>query len=130
MRGFVQNARNGTNFFVINNEIRFPIIKYFANRPLNSSFFNNFQIVGFADAGSAWSGLTPKDPSNAYNTETVQNGPVTVIIDKNRSSVVLGYGFGVRTKIFGYFLRLDWAWGIDNNIILPRIFYLSLNLDF
>lgn len=130
MRGFVQNARNGTNFFVMNNEIRFPIIKYFANRPLNSSFFNNFQIVGFADAGSAWSGLTPKDPSNAYNTETVKNGPVTVIIDKNRSSVVLGYGFGVRSKVFGYFVRLDWAWGIDNNIILPRIFYFSLNLDF
>lgn len=130
MRGFVQNARNGTNFFVMNNEIRFPIIKYFANRPLNSSFFNNFQIVGFADAGSAWSGLTPKDPSNAYNTETVKNGPVTVIIDKNRSSVLLGYGFGVRSKVFGYFVRLDWAWGIDNNIILPRIFYFSLNLDF
>ncbi len=130
MRGFVQNARNGTNFFVMNNEIRFPIIKYFANRPLNSSFFNNFQLIGFADAGSAWSGLTPKDPANAYNTETVKNGPVTVIIDKHRSPVLLGYGFGVRSKVFGYFVRLDWAWGIDNNIILPRIFYFSLNLDF
>ncbi len=130
MRGFVQNARNGTNFFVINNEIRFPIIKYFANRPLNSSLFNNLQIIGFADAGSAWSGLTPSDPSNAYNTETVKTGPVTVVIDKNRSPVVFGYGFGVRSKLFGYFVRLDWAWGIDNNIILPRIFYFSLNMDF
>ncbi len=130
MRGFVQNARNGTNFFVINNEIRFPIIKYFANRPLNSSLLNNFQIIGFADAGSAWSGLTPSDSENAYNTETVRNGPVTVIIDKNRSPVVFGYGFGVRSKVFGYFVRLDWAWGIDNDIILPRIFYFSLNLDF
>ncbi len=130
MRGFVQNARNGTNFFVINNEIRFPIVKYLANRPLNSSLLNNFQIVGFVDAGSAWSGLTPKDPSNAYNTETVKTGPVTVVIDKNRSPVIFGYGFGVRTKIFGYFVRLDWAWGVDNNIILPRIFYFSLNLDF
>ncbi len=130
MRGFVQNARNGTNFFVMNNEIRFPIIKYFANRPLNSSILNNFQIVGFADAGSAWSGLTPNDPANAYNTETVKNGPVTVIIDKNRWPVIFGYGFGVRSKVFGYFVRLDWAWGIDNSIILPRIFYFSLNLDF
>ncbi len=130
MRGFVQNARNGTNFFVMNNEIRFPIIKYLANRPLNSSLLNNFQIVGFADAGSAWSGLTPSDSKNAYNTETVKNGPVTVIIDKNRWPVVFGYGFGVRSKVFGYFVRLDWAWGIDNDIILPRIFYFSLNLDF
>ncbi len=130
MRGFVQNARNGTNFFVVNNEIRFPVVKYFANRPLNSAFFDNLQIIGFADAGSAWSGISPADSKNAYNTETVRNGPVTVIIDKNRSPVLLGYGFGVRSKVFGYFVRLDWAWGIDNNIILPRIFYFSLNLDF
>ena len=130
MRGFVQNARNGTNFFVINNEIRFPVIRYLANRPLNSAFLNNFQIIGFADAGSAWSGLTPYDESNVYRTETVKTGPITVIIDKNRWPVIFGYGFGLRSKVLGYFVRLDWAWGIDNDVILPRIFYLSLNLDF
>jgi WD40 repeat protein len=130
MRGFVQNARNGTNFFVLNNEIRFPVIRYLSNRPLNSAFLNNFQIIGFADAGSAWSGISPFDPANAYNTEIVKYGPVTVIIDKNRWPVIFGYGFGVRSKIFGYFARLDWAWGYDNYITLPRIFYFSLNLDF
>ena len=130
VRNIVQNARNGTNFFVINNEIRFPVIRYLANRPLNSAVLNNFQIVGFVDIGSAWSGLTPNDDSNAYNTETVKTGPVTVIIDKNRWPVVLGYGAGIRSKLFGYFFRLDWSWGIDNNVILPRLFYFSLNLDF
>ena len=130
MRGFIQNARNGTNFVVINNEIRFPVIRYIANRPINSSFINNFQLVGFADVGSAWSGLTPLDEANAYRTETVQRGPITVIVDKNRSPFVVGYGFGLRSTFLGYFIRMDWAWGIDNDIILPRIFYFSLNLDF
>lgn len=130
MRGFIQNARNGTNFFVINNEIRIPIIKYLANRPLNSDFLNSLQIVGFADAGSAWSGISPYDEINAYNTETVRNGPITVIIDKNRWPVIFGYGFGLRSRLFGYFFRLDWAWGVDNDVILPRVFYFSLNLDF
>lgn len=130
MRGFVQNARNGTNFFLMNNEIRFPVIRYLINRPLNSAFLNNFQIVGFADAGAAWSGLTPYAEANSYKTETVKTGPITVIIDKNRWPVIFGYGFGVRSKLFGYFVRLDWAWGVDNDIILPRIFYFSLNLDF
>ncbi|MCF6365172.1 MAG: hypothetical protein L3J35_03125 [Bacteroidales bacterium] len=130
MRGFIQNARNGTNFAVINNEIRFPIVRYLANRPLNSALLNNFQIIGFADAGAAWSGLSPFDPLNAYNTETVKTGPVTVIIDKNRWPVIYGYGFGLRSKVFGYFVRLDWARGYDSGVLLPRIFYFSLNLDF
>ncbi len=130
MRGFIQNARNGTNFLVINNEIRFPLVRYIANRPLNSSLLNNFQIIGFADVGSAWSGLTPLDDANAYKTEIVKRGPITVVIDKNRWPVIFGYGLGLRTKVFGYFVRMDWAWGIDNYIVLPRVFYLSLNLDF
>jgi hypothetical protein len=42
----------------------------------------------------------------------------------------MGYGAGVRAMLLGYWIRLDWAWGIENNIVLPRIFYFSLSLDF
>jgi len=32
--------------------------------------------------------------------------------------------------LFGYFTRFDWAWGVENQEILPPIFYFSFNLDF
>lgn len=130
MRGFTQNIRNGCNFALINNEIRFPIFRYILNRPISSSFLNNFQIVGFTDIGSAWTGLTPYSHKNAYDTQVLDKGTYKVIIDSNRDPIVAGYGFGLRTLLLGYFVRLDWAWGIENKVILPRIFYLSLNLDF
>lgn len=130
MRGFRQNIRNGNNFALVNSEIRWPVFRYFLNRPLSSSFLNNFQLAGFFDAGTAWAGLHPWAGENKYDTEEYVNGPVTVIIDSNRDPLVFGYGFGVRSRLFGYFVRLDWAWGIENRIVLPRIFYLSLNLDF
>lgn len=130
MRGFTQNIRNGNSFFVLNNELRWPIISYFANRPLKSDFLANLQLIGFADIGTAWTGPSPYSKKNAYNTEIIYNNPITVIIDKQRDPIVMGYGFGVRSKVLGYFLRADWAWGIDSNVQLPRIFYLSLSLDF
>ncbi len=130
MRGFKQNVRNGTSFAVINTEIRWPIFRYFINRPINSSFINNFQIVGFADIGSAWSGLSPFSSENAYNKIVINNYPIRVTIDVDRSPFVLGYGFGVRSKIFGYFIRLDWAWGVEKQVVQPRMFYFSLSLDF
>ncbi len=130
MRGFAQNVRNGNSFALINNEIRFPIFNYLANRPLNSDFFNNFQIVGFADIGTAFVGMSPYSKKNSYNHTVVRNGPITVTVDNNKSPFVGGIGFGLRSRLFGYFLRTDWAWGIENNEILPRIFYLSLSLDF
>lgn len=130
MRGFSQNIRNGSNFALINSELRWPLIRYIFNRPLSSSFLNNLQLIGFVDAGTAWTGLHPWSGENEYDSETFVNGPVEVVIDSFRDPLVAGYGFGVRSRVFGYFLRLDWAWGIENQMVLPRIFYLSLNLDF
>ena len=130
MRGFSQNIRNGTNFAVINTEIRWPIVSYLVNRPINSDILKNLQIVGFMDIGSAWNGWTPFSGENAYQNDVYENNPVVVIIDNNNYPIVAGYGFGLRTKLFGYFIRADWAWGIENNVRLPSIFYLSLSLDF
>jgi hypothetical protein len=135
LRGFSQNIRNGSNFALINSEIRWPIFRYFANHPIGSAFFNDFQIVGFGDIGSAWTGLHPFTGKNSWDTEVIPNNPlpgtpVVVTINSNRSPIVGGFGVGVRTQLFGYFIRLDWAWGVENMQIQPRIFYLSLSLDF
>lgn len=133
MRGFTQNIRNGDRFAIANTELRWPLIRYFANHPLSNNFLNNFMIVGFADIGTAWNGLHPWSGENAYDNEVIPDPPappLTITIDSNREPIVAGYGFGVRSMLLGYWIRLDWAWGIENNIILPRIFYFSMNLDF
>jgi len=130
MRGFSQNIRNGNNFAVFNTEIRFPVFKYLANYPLSRSFFENFQVVGFFDVGSAWSGPTPWSSKNAYDNDIVQQGPITITIDADRDPIVAGYGFGIHTMLLGYFMRFDWAWGIENRQVLPHVFYFSMSLDF
>jgi Tol biopolymer transport system component len=130
MRGFSQNIRNGNSFALINSELRWPIIRYIVGHPLRSNFLNSVQVVGFGDIGTAWSGKSPWDDFNGYATEKLTNGPVSVTLDSNREPIVSGFGVGARAQILGYFVRADWAWGIDNNYVLPRIFYLSFSLDF
>lgn len=130
VRGFSQNIRNGNNFAVFNTELRWPILRYLLGHPLSSGFLNNFQVVGFADVGSAWTGLHPFSDENAWDTEVIVNGPMTITLDANRDPIVAGYGFGLRSRLLGYFIRLDWAWGVENMEVQPRMFYLSLSLDF
>ena len=129
MRGFVQNIRNGNNFALMNNEIRWPFVQYFARHPM-SNFWSSLQVVGFFDVGSAWSGISPWGRTSAYDYEIIERGNVTVTIETGRDPFVYGYGFGLRTQLFGYFMRFDWAWGIENRVVLPRIFYFSMSLDF
>lgn len=130
VRGFFLNTRNGSNFGVINAEVRWPIFKFFIKKPIKSDFINNFQLVGFSDVGSAWNGWSPYSKDNEFNTQVIESGPITVIIDNNREPIIYGYGLGVRSRLLGYFLKVDFAWGVDDGVVLPRTTHLSIGLDF
>ena len=131
MRGFPLNARNGSNYFVFNGEVRVPVFQYLSKRPIQSAFFRNFQLVGFFDIGTAWSGVTPFSEENPLNTSTEVNPP-TVIVNVRyfRDPIVAGYGIGARTLIFGYFVRADYAWGIETRHVSDARWYFSFGMDF
>jgi WD40 repeat protein len=130
LRGFFINARNGSSMMVANAEMRWPIFKYFFNSPIKSDFIKNFQLVGFFDIGSAWNGTQPYSDENTFNQRVIENGSLTITVDSNREPIIYGYGFGLRTRLLGYFVRADWAWGVDDGVTLPSVFYFSLSLDF
>ncbi|MFA8449112.1 MAG: hypothetical protein ACEPOW_00290 [Bacteroidales bacterium] len=130
MRGFKQNIRNGNNFVVFNSELRFPVLKYIMNRPLRSDLLNNFQIVGFGDIGTAWTGWDPFSKENALYTYYIHNGPMRIRVETDKDPLVGGFGTGLRTRLLGYFIRTDLAWGIENAVVQDPVFYVSLSLDF
>lgn len=130
MRGFGQNIRNGNSFFVFNTEIRWPLFRYLFNRPIRSDFINNFQLVVFGDVGSAWTGLSPWSEDNQLFTRYIYRNPLFIKVEMQMDPVVEGFGFGARTRLFGYFLRGDLAWGVEDGRIRKPIFYFSLSLDF
>ena len=130
LRGFEQNVRNGNSFIVFNTELRVPIFRYLLNRPIRSGFLNNFQIVAFGDIGTAWTGPTPYSEKNQLFTYYIYNKPLYIEVQMMRDPLVGGIGTGIRTKLLGYFLRGDIAWGIDDEGIHKPLFYLSLSLDF
>ena len=130
VRGFYQNVRNGNSFALINNELRVPVFKYFSNKPIKSSFLENFMVVGFGDVGTAWTGTNPYTSDNAFNTILVEGFNYEIILQNQKEPIVYGYGFGLRSKLFGYYIRFDYAWGVDDGVVLDPVKYLSLSLDF
>jgi Tol biopolymer transport system component len=131
MRGFIQNIRNGNNFAVINTEIRVPVFAYLLNRPIKSDFVKNFQLVPFGDVGAAWVGSDPFSEENRFNKITIEQPPITVRVIETKFPIVGGFGGGLRTRILGYFVRFDTAWGVENSRVAKKpVYYFSLNLDF
>jgi outer membrane protein assembly factor BamA len=130
VRGYDQNIRNGNAYAVFNSELRIPVFTYLLNKPLKAEFLRNLQLVGFFDAGTAWEGLSPFEQDNPYNTVTFGQSPLSVDVNFFRDPVVAGTGLGLRTTIFGYFIRIDRARGIELNGLTDPSWYISLSLDF
>ncbi len=131
MRGFAKNIRNGNSFLLLNTELRMPVFQMFSETPISSKLLRNFQVITFADVGTAWTGLTPYSKGNTLFTNTINSGPIHAVVQTQRDPIVEGFGFGFRINLFGYFLRTDIAWGVQDGVVTPKpLWYWSLNLDF
>ena len=130
LRGFNQNVANGNNAVVLNSEIRLPLFSTLFNKPINNAFLRNFQLVQFFDLGTAWNGAYDKieRPFVLYNEP---GNPVVVKIKAGGVGPLAGgYGFGVRSTLLGYFLRLDTAWEMNGFFKGKPIWYFAMGLDF
>lgn len=128
LRGYDQNIKNGSNVMLMNTELRLPVFSTFINQPINSDFIRNFEITSFMDIGTAWNEkLSLKNQSY----QTYSQPPVIVQIkNSNLGPFVGGYGFGARTTIAGYFLRVDAAWPMTGFFSGKPKWYFALGVDF
>ncbi len=130
LRGYKQNVKNGNNVMLLNTELRLPVFATFINQPINSDFIRNFQLTSFLDMGTAWHGGF----SNLKNTSQPSYGNQHVIVqikNNNLGPFVGGYGFGARTTIAGYFLRVDAGWPMQYGFFPGKPqWYFALGVDF
>lgn len=131
LRGFKQNIRHGSNYAIINTEVRVPVFSYLFSSPIRSDFFRNFQVIGFADIGTAWEGWNPFSRENLFDINVDNDGPVLARIEYFRQPVIAGYGFGLRSTVLGYFVKADAAWGWNGELVSEKpVWYISLGMDF
>ncbi len=131
LRGFIQNAANGNNSMVINSEFRLPVFTTFFSKPVNNAFIRNFQLTQFIDLGSAWNGAYDKlaRPSLTYSDPA--NPTVEVKIKAPGVGPFLGgYGFGARSTLLSYFIKVDAGWPMNGFFQGKPIWYVSMGLDF
>jgi hypothetical protein len=132
LRGYNLNDRNGNTYLLTNIEWRIPIMNTFFNKPTQSTILQYLQLVAFLDVGNAWEGFFPSEQNakrvGRYSWPQPPMPPVVNVTIQNNwvNSPAIGYGIGVRTKVFGYFLKVDVARNIERNMV----WYLSIGTDF
>jgi len=130
MRGFPRNARNGNSFLLINNEIEFALSKIVPSKAIGNSWLNSTSFTGFIDFGSAWYGANPWGKDNPRNSRSFSDGLLDILVYNVKNPFIYSGGFGVKTSFYGYSIRYDLGWGLDNGVWNKAISHLSLGYAF
>jgi hypothetical protein len=119
LRGQQYYGISGDRYGLVNWEMRFPLIQYFAMKYPLPIVLSNITGAIFTDIGAAWFG----DKFKGGTTE----GGVSRLQD-----IKAGFGCGMRINLFGFaLLRYDVAWGTDFDQVSDKpTHYFSFGADF
>lgn len=117
LRGYNYSAQVGSKYGLVNMEFRFPLLGYLSAGPL-PIFLQSLSGVFFLDIGGAW---------------THQNDFKGVARDSLGSiylnDLLAGTGYGVRTVLLGFLLKLDVAWSFNLQATSQPKYYFSVGAD-
>jgi Tol biopolymer transport system component len=130
LRGFQLNEFSGKNVILLSNELRFPLFRVLSNNTMTSNFAKNFQLIGFYDIGTAWLGGSPWDQDNSINRQNLETENFKAVIRNYKNPWLSSLGLGVRTTLLGYYVRLDYAYPIEDYIVQDPKLSLSIGYDF
>ncbi len=130
LRGFDYGTLYGSSTALMNAELRVPLVRALSSGPITSNFFRNLQLTGFYDIGSSWTGAIPFDTQSDGRTREVKSGPFVVEIKEYLNPWLYSYGLGFRSMIFGYYLKFDLAWPVENYTVKNPRPYITFGFDF
>ncbi|MBO8130461.1 MAG: PD40 domain-containing protein [Candidatus Marinimicrobia bacterium] len=117
LRGARYYEREGTRFFLINAEFRYPFIKYLSlGWPLPMTM-GGIHGVTFLDIGSAWYG----NDFHPFGKDTYRGYYM--------DDLVMGTGFGTRIYVGIALLKIDVAWRYDLDRWYKPLWMFSLGVD-
>ena len=111
---------------------KIPLVKALFNNEVSSEFLNNFQLISFFDLGSSWDENSPFSSQSDVNTWIIKE-PGSVFqaeIENSKNPWLASYGFGIRSLITDYYIKLDIAKPIEDYTVGKTKIHFSIGYSF
>ncbi len=118
LRGYDYFALQGSHFGLVNLELRYPFVDYFAMHFPLPLVISHLTGAMFFDAGAAW------DENELFKLGTSQGGSQHLL------GLKTGFGAGARVNLGIFLLRYDLAWGWDLDRATKPHHYFSFGAEF
>lgn len=132
VRGFGVNYRNGNTYFLHSSQVGIQLLDYFFTRPIASEVFSNLIFHSFFDIGTSFYGASIYDKPNVLNSTLIesQNGGIRIERRAFKNPLIFSTGIGMSTKVYGYDVSVDYAYGYEDQKFQNPIWHFGLGLPF
>jgi len=130
VRSYGYGALKAGSVCGLSTELRIPFLQYILNQNWKNSILRNFQLISFLDAAFVWDGLIPDFKNSSTLDFHAENPAVIIDLQYTRKPYIVGTGYGFRTSLFGYFIRFDQSWKVNDVKKTKANYSFSLGLDF
>ncbi len=130
LRGFNYNFSYGRKHLLMNAEVRVPITKLLYSGPVYSTFLRHLQFISFLDWGTTWNDKHPFRKDNEINKRNFKSKSFSGTVNNYQNPFLYSYGLGARSELFGYYLKLDVAWAVQNFVKNKARVHLTMGYDF
>jgi hypothetical protein len=132
VRGFSVNYRNGNTYFLHSSQVGIQLLDYFFTRPIASEVFSNLIFHSFFDIGTSFYGTSTYDKPNVLNSTLIesQNGGIRIERRAFKNPLIFSTGIGMSTKVYGYDVSVDYAYGYEDQKFQNPIWHFGLGLPF
>lgn len=130
VRSYGYGALKAGSVCGLSSELRIPFLQYILNQNWKNSILRNFQFITFLDAAFVWDGFFPDFKNSSTLDYHAENPAVIIDLQYTRKPYIAGTGYGLRTSLFGYYIRFDQSWKINDVKKSKARYSFSLGLDF
>ena len=130
VRSYGYGALKAGSVCGISTELRIPFLQYLLSQNWKNSILRNFQLIPFVDAAFVWDGFIPDFKNSSTLDYHAENPAVIIDLQYTRKPYIAGTGYGLRTSLFGYYIRFDQSWKLNDVKKTKANYSFSLGLDF
>ncbi len=130
LRGISVGSRLGHSYLSSQIDIGLPFLRLFPKNIKEKLFWKNLLVYTFVDAGMAFFGISPTDPSNPFNTLSLSTPNYVFTSSSIQNPWIWSYGIGIQTSVLGYPFKVEYGQGQTGNLTRLPLLQLSMGKNF
>jgi len=128
--GLPYNYSAGTSIAMAKVKLAVPLNPILSQQNFNQNLLKFLTARCYANLGTTWFGKNPFSITNPNNQDIIETGSMTIINYSAKNPLIVSWGVGINSVLFGYEFGFDYAIGYNERGRIGKFTYFTVGKSF